>query len=893
MEDQTPITIEGTDILYQEFRLYIEGVQVPFASINISTGLGILPTAAITVPITLGITDISRNYKPKVLVTFIDINSGEELLLFRGNICGTNYYKDSEGSTGLTFRCESQMNLLNAIRLDYSGINKDAQSPDTQAGANGELQMLLVNSQLGTALAIGGITDIDQYQSVDSADAENPDFVVNLCGLDPYWEPFLEENRYKGVPGMLVNLWNQAKYQARKVSKINDPMLKMYLPLAEVGVRFFQRMSGHPSLESLIDTERERPCDTAQTSTAYKFPDKVVIPPSFKMLYKDAVAAFLAMRTLQSTSNYSNEKMGLLEWYQQLLEVLEYDMVVLSSPVMIEGATEAIETIVKPQLPFYYSPMCNIVYPYMYSSLEINQEDSSMPTRVNVLSPLPATDGRASLSFRAPHSVRAAISKKSRQKQPGDPVENKDLQLIDSLALTYNAIGKYEWGQGIRSMDLVLPDWLAMHSATSAENPTKAQPDASNNPAGQEEGQPQVDGAKQVDPNNPDSGPTTKSDVQYNEGESFSETTIKNARAAWEAKYGSDFAGMNPFEDTSKNGLKPYQRIMVSSADYYLTRHMASVRGGSLNGVFNPYIVPGYPMDIVDITPDHPSWHAFCTSVTHTITGNSVGTSVQFTAAMTFDEMYTINQPYLAAWLQEALGLIENVEDQSSLGVVDTAKSDSSSANIINNARGFATADDFYLGALGVGAVAPELLYNFASGTPMAVGRKGSHIEEGSESHSFSGASETNPYLSTRGNLFLASRPIESLYHFSKTFNLTFLPLNPDLYNTTNTPLRNFDDVKAPTRQGLEPGQSQYLSYTKIPKQQEYLGASDVLVIHTPYSNADQGASASGLLGTLIGSVIGSSFGVDLTTSSAPVVSEPEPSPTTSGTTETPTETPG
>ena len=201
-----------------------------------------------------------------------------------------------------------------------------------------------------------------------------------------------------------------------------------------------------------------------------------------------SLAAFLAMRTLQSTSNYSNEKMGLLEWYQQLLEVLEYDMVVLSSPVMIEGATEAIETIVKPQLPFYYSPMCNIVYPYMYSSLEINQEDSSMPTRVNVLSPLPATDGRASLSFRAPHSVRAAISKKSRQKQPGDPVENKDLQLIDSLALTYNAIGKYEWGQGIRSMDLVLPDWLAMHSATSAENPTKAQPDASNNPAGQEEG---------------------------------------------------------------------------------------------------------------------------------------------------------------------------------------------------------------------------------------------------------------------------------------------------------------------------------------------------------------------------------------------------------------------
>ena len=97
MEDQTPITIEGTDILYQEFRLYIEGVQVPFASINISTGLGILPTAAITVPITLGITDISRNYSRRFWSRSLILTQERSYFFSEGTSVGRTTTKTPKG----------------------------------------------------------------------------------------------------------------------------------------------------------------------------------------------------------------------------------------------------------------------------------------------------------------------------------------------------------------------------------------------------------------------------------------------------------------------------------------------------------------------------------------------------------------------------------------------------------------------------------------------------------------------------------------------------------------------------------------------------------------------------------------------------------------------------
>ena len=57
------------------------------------------------------------------------------------------------------------------------------------------------------------------------------------------------ENRFYGMPGVAINLWNQLK-KGSYVNKFDNLALsKMYIPLVEEGISYFKRMSGHFYLE--------------------------------------------------------------------------------------------------------------------------------------------------------------------------------------------------------------------------------------------------------------------------------------------------------------------------------------------------------------------------------------------------------------------------------------------------------------------------------------------------------------------------------------------------------------------------------------------------------------------------------------------------------------------
>ena len=80
-----------TDVVFQEIRLYIEGVQVPFISISITSTVGSLPTATIQIPPQSGLMDIIRYYQPKVHIFYIDPITGEECILFNGLLATVLY----------------------------------------------------------------------------------------------------------------------------------------------------------------------------------------------------------------------------------------------------------------------------------------------------------------------------------------------------------------------------------------------------------------------------------------------------------------------------------------------------------------------------------------------------------------------------------------------------------------------------------------------------------------------------------------------------------------------------------------------------------------------------------------------------------------------------------
>ena len=124
------------DSIFQEFKLYIEGIQVPFNNINISQAINALPSASISIPPIAGLMDIARFYQPKVHVFFSErsiVNKNgtdqlvtEEKVLFTGHIAAAHYSKSKDGSGGMSisFECVHRYNLINECLIDYCGAIK-------------------------------------------------------------------------------------------------------------------------------------------------------------------------------------------------------------------------------------------------------------------------------------------------------------------------------------------------------------------------------------------------------------------------------------------------------------------------------------------------------------------------------------------------------------------------------------------------------------------------------------------------------------------------------------------------------------------------------------------------------------------------------------------------
>jgi len=442
-----------------------------------------------------------------------------------------------------------------------------------------------------------------------------------------------------------------------------------------------------PSAQQIAANAKNAKGSQEELSTA----NGKLIPGNIQGSFSKAVAEQILQITQNDlASGGTGESMSFGQFIEMFTNLIEYDHLVMNSPaaIRVSGRREIIDHVYKPRMFSYYAPICNVVLPSMYESMSVNIGTDQVPSRA-VFSGMPfSADSAANqtteaygINFVAPHSVRKALSNGG--------------NLQDTLQSQRAVPGKYEWGTGVRTTSGILPYWYSVLS-------------------------------------NQGSG---------NVGDLSDADTLNELKAAWLKLYPED-PTLNPW-DSSASGLQAYNRLFVTGVDQEYSNIYAQSRQGQVDGVFNPFIIPGYPMDVVDPSPLRESYHGFCTSVSHYFDGQGAsGTSIGMSSCYTFSEIATCYIPGTSPWLLAQLKMTDNL-------------------SMYGNTAAFQRACQYYNDVLGVGAADPTILESYSTGKPIPVKRNLGVWEIGQSDEGTTRIASL--YGTTLGNLNLVARNIATL----------------------------------------------------------------------------------------------------------------------------------
>lgn len=665
-------------IMAPEFRVYIEGVQVPFETIYINDNYGQIPTASITLPYLPFLQEIGRNYPAKVHIFFRDIvaeryhfnrrgdvegNDTEDYefrVAFIGVIKGATYQKNKNpfgASSTISFQCQHKNYVASEISMAFAQFNVNDASVERFGDSVGSTAGMsafnptMVAQQAMQGVDVSGekifnpIAMVDKIGSTEAAkDAENFDTSGVPKSMGNYYEQF------SGVPGVILRLWNLMCLDAYQHRYQKDFMSRIYIPLMSK-IKYFEGMVGHPIVENHMEAKRVKPekTVTAPPSSTQLDPLNPLGAGVSETTAFGAIATQAAESAMLAGLNQSTGSTTFDQLYNGLLQNMLYESVTLCSPAMrlagskdIEvdpnmefvGHSEVVapvETIIRPLMPMYFSPRCNVIYPRMYSSVQINDLYDDAPTRINARMPdvTQSTGNPIANRYRSPKNVREATFNRIK-----DLIKDKSVMMdeyqkanleegfLGTVNMFHETPASHEMGRGVKSRIEEMPQWLMYIVETVEEG---------------------------------------------------------------------DAAKDSPKEKTRRD----FRKMLMDYTDYLYSLANSSYRSGGVSCCYNPYIIPGYPMDVVDPSQDRPSHHAFCTSVTHVISSMEARTEVGFSNAMTYEELYAYSTPTALPWLEELLK-ISKKEDNV------TGSTYTSIVNASEEAR--AAANQYYLEVLGVGA---------------------------------------------------------------------------------------------------------------------------------------------------------------------------------------------
>ncbi|HXP51638.1 MAG TPA: hypothetical protein VN922_16895, partial [Bacteroidia bacterium] len=378
---------------------------------------------------------------------------------------------------------------MRLISLEYGGYANSAYATGTDTNPEqAALKVDNLTSTMSIINALAGITDIQSSDEDLLAVTNTKISDADTSKLATRFQGFL--SRYKGMPGVVMNFWNQLKKQTFVNPAWSTIMTQIYIPLVEDGLKFFDRLSGHDMVEAQVDNGRQQYCPHDIPASSVK--NKILIPPSRRLSSVSAIQAALTVDSVQNQLGYSGELSDFVKLLSDFYYSIEYEYLTLASPAAVAAdATTfvnpdnnaawsfsdrmSVETVIKPQTPFYYSPVCNVVLPKMFHSISVTQDEASTPTRVTVYSDMIPTDGgQLNSYYRAPNSIREAVA-------VGVGLTNasggqQDVNLLNTTGSSYNVPGKYEEGRGILHRKVAMPNWLALY--VTDKSPDAGDPNA-------------------------------------------------------------------------------------------------------------------------------------------------------------------------------------------------------------------------------------------------------------------------------------------------------------------------------------------------------------------------------------------------------------------------------
>jgi len=668
-----------------DFKLFIEGIEVPFANITVSSMANRYPTATLTLGYLPGMETIGEGYFPKVHILYLDyfqdlyyfsqsdLKIGEIVklkrvykVLFTGEIWAADFSKrkgEADAETTITYQCRHKNHVMQRIGIGFAKFANDlaggAAGDSTGSFSQGGLQdfnaglvalkMLQgINPKSITAEDPSGtlfkpvLGDLDAAtqtptQSLQAIDSGVPIFMYSKTGYD-------YRSQLKGMPGAVARLLNGMANDGYAFSWQQDAISKIYYPLIR-NMKYLESLTGHPIIEEAVESGRQVATSEAtpkiykqvkdaspEDKVATMNPRQVAIlddkaDAETKKVIQATVndATFMAVTSLANSAPSTTPLMGFLSsFYTSLC----YEMVTLTSPVMrFSGDFTGDES----GPGSAAAPIETVVKPVMpgYFAPRCNVLFPSMYNALSVRT-VYDTPTRMVSNWNHPAFGAADMPSMFHLRAPFAVREAVAIKYQGSVSPESLAAGalhpcntpaSHEMGRGINAAYAQVPSWLNLY--------------------------------------------LNSEDISANE---------TRKQAVWQHMY--------------------------EYLDYQYGLQVLASKAGGVSGVFNPYIIPGYPMDIIDASPSRPSYHAYCTSVTHSInSGGAVSTSISFEGAQTFEKLYSTESSQILPWLADLLGIGKiKTPGEDSLGVYRYH----TLVNASKEARD--AADRYYKEVLGVGA---------------------------------------------------------------------------------------------------------------------------------------------------------------------------------------------
>ncbi len=770
--------IPGTELESPDVALFIEGIQVPFISIILQEVAGELPTMTVELPYHPLFMKLDESYLPQVHLFVTQSTAGlpvtaeNSFLKFAGVIVATDSSK-TYNNANLTLQCVHRFVRLKEVLLQYSGNTNMFGADQTDVTASQAAfnhQMAAVDAYQGLSLtsSASGVTAqttaAANVTTGTSSATGSAAYIQTISSVSPA-NSGLVNTQWAGMPSILINYWNQLKFASYTFQNkaaggtAAQAMTGCYIPLIESGLQFFRGLSGHSYLEQL----------SAQLTTIL-CGDQMVIPSTRQGFVISGASKQAASSFAQSAAEYSMDVSTLWDTYQQVfLTSADYNIDIITMPAK-NPQGNFIESIVHPIAPLYYSPSCNIVFANSLVSLTLGQQSYAAPTRLTASANLSAGISNSAttyLTIRSPQSVRVALANAypgagvsstgtqtpSQAATPASPTTNTPT-LYDSLNNANEALGTHEYGSGSRPMKYQIPNWLIMAYQTGISTES-------------ETGTPSAPSAATTQSNFAELGNLEQSmktlyDTLYPVPPGVSSVS-------WERFNPWSFANNGLAQSPAGNFL---MASLMTFVDYMFGMLVLSTKTATVQCLFHPGMVAGYPMDVMDSSPYGESVHGLAAAITHSITPHAVSTTVSLTNVFTYDKMGKFYAPPMPPWLTYILGF-------------------TSTPSLINNPTAKAIADQIYAPELGCISVSPDSLYDFESQAPKDTGN-----------------------VSPLQAQYATSRPTMTRADYEQQFNIKFITLDMQNSSITNIAV----PVEKPTEGGayMEFGESPYLSYNEL-----------------------------------------------------------------------------